>query len=145
VPAPRWRLGLSVGTTCGTGCARWAAIWSCGGGRRCEVLMALAAETGAGAVHWTRLYTPATVARDKAVKAALKEAGLAAVSHPGHLLHEPWDVETGGRFLQGLQPVLARGAAARGANPRPCRSRGFRRLTAWPASDRWRTGASARR
>ncbi|MGI3164775.1 cryptochrome/photolyase family protein [Pseudooceanicola sp. 200-1SW] len=60
-----------------------------------EVLRGLIAETGAEAVHWTRLYDPQAIARDKAVKAGLKEDGIEAVSHPGHLLFEPWQVETG--------------------------------------------------
>ena len=43
---------------------------------------------------------PTWVARDKAVKAGLKADGIEAESHPGHLIHEPWAVETkaGGAF-----------------------------------------------
>jgi deoxyribodipyrimidine photo-lyase len=90
---------------------------------------------------------PATVGRDRAVKAALGEAGLEA-EPPGHLLHEPWDVaDAGGRVLQGLQPVLARGAAATVPAPLP----GIGRLPAperWPASEAladWRLGAAMNR
>jgi deoxyribodipyrimidine photo-lyase len=60
------------------------------------VLRSLAEETGAQGVHWTRLYAPDTVARDRGVKTALRDAGLEVGSHPGHLLHEPWTVKTKG-------------------------------------------------
>jgi len=58
-------------------------------------LLDLARESGATAVHWNRLYEPASIARDSVVKAGLRSAGLAADSHNGHLLFEPWQVETG--------------------------------------------------
>ena len=51
-------------------------------------------ETGAGAVFWSRQYDPASVARDTHVKAALKADGIAAKSFGGHLMFEPWTVET---------------------------------------------------
>ena len=52
------------------------------------MLAELARATGAGTLRWTRLYAPDTVARDQAVKARLRETGVAAESHPGFLLHE---------------------------------------------------------
>lgn len=60
-----------------------------------EALLALARASGARAVHWQRGYEPATIARDSAVKAALREAGLEAHSHPGALFFEPWNVKNG--------------------------------------------------
>lgn len=57
-------------------------------------LRELAAEVGAGAVHWNRLYEPASVARDKQVKQGLRDAGLHAESHAAALLHEPWLLKT---------------------------------------------------
>jgi len=60
-----------------------------------EALLTLAAETGAEAVYWHRLYEPASIARDKATKMALKDAGLHAESLNGALLVEPWQVQTG--------------------------------------------------
>lgn len=59
-----------------------------------EVLRAVAAEVGAGSVHWSRLYDPRSIARDTAVKAGLKSDGVEVESHPGHLLFEPWTVAT---------------------------------------------------
>lgn len=60
-----------------------------------EALLTLAAEAGAEAVYWHRLYEPASIARDTATKAALKAQGLTAKSLNGVLLVEPWDVKNG--------------------------------------------------
>jgi deoxyribodipyrimidine photo-lyase len=53
-------------------------------------LQQLLYETGATAVYWNRLYEPATIARDRRVKAALCDAGVVAESHHAALLIEPW-------------------------------------------------------
>ncbi|GIX39065.1 MAG: deoxyribodipyrimidine photo-lyase [Silanimonas sp.] len=60
-----------------------------------ETLLTLAAECGAEAVYWHRLYEPASIARDTATKAALKARGLRVESLNGSLLAEPWEVKTG--------------------------------------------------
>ena len=77
-------------------------------GKALDCLRTLAEETGAGAVHWTRLYEPAAIARDSAVKAALREAGLEAESHPGHLIFEPWAVapKSGGDVYRVFTPYF---------------------------------------
>lgn len=92
--APKWRLGL--------GLAEFArALAELGSrlivrrGAALPVLEALLSETGARAVLWNRLYDGAARARDSAVKAALRAQNVAADSHGGHLLFEPWTVETG--------------------------------------------------
>ncbi|MDG4554268.1 MAG: deoxyribodipyrimidine photo-lyase [Candidatus Competibacter sp.] len=54
------------------------------------VLRELLRETGAGAVYWNRRYEPASIARDRAVKAALREDGVRAESSRAALLVEPW-------------------------------------------------------
>lgn len=59
-----------------------------------ELLMKLARETGAGAVFWNRCYEPAAIARDTAIKAALRQAGLTVETGNSALLHEPWTVQT---------------------------------------------------
>ena len=46
--------------------------------------------TGATAVYWNRLYEPATIARDRAVKTALRADGVSAASAQAALLIEPW-------------------------------------------------------
>ncbi len=58
-------------------------------------LSTLIHQTGAQAVHWNRLYEPALIARDTAIKQALKEQGIVAQSHNAALLHEPWTIKTG--------------------------------------------------
>ena len=50
--------------------------------------------TGAGAVYWTRLYTPAAMERDKKIKQTLSESGVEAKSFKGALLLEPWEIAT---------------------------------------------------
>jgi deoxyribodipyrimidine photo-lyase len=60
-----------------------------------DALLAVARATGATAVHWNRRYEPLAIARDTRVKAALRDAGLAAESHNGSLMFEPWTVQTG--------------------------------------------------
>ncbi|MEM7733658.1 MAG: deoxyribodipyrimidine photo-lyase, partial [Pseudomonadota bacterium] len=75
-------------------------------GKAIDVLKALADETGATAIHWHRAYDPDSIARDTDAKSALKDAGLEAQSHAGHLLFEPWTVETGsGGFYKVYSPM----------------------------------------
>lgn len=120
----------------------------CRSGDALEVLRALVAETGAGAVVWSRRYDPASIARDKRVKAALGEDGVQARSYPGFLLFEPWTVETGQggpykvyspywRAVSGRE--VAEGLAAPGRISAP---------KAWPDSEAladWQLGAAMRR
>jgi len=63
-------------------------------GSSVETLLRLAAENGCDFVCWTRLYDPASVPRDKAVKTALRTQGIDAHSFNGSLLFEPWEVTT---------------------------------------------------
>jgi deoxyribodipyrimidine photo-lyase len=59
-----------------------------------EVLRSLAAECGATAVHWNRRYEPAALARDAAIKSALREDGIEVRSFNSALLFEPWTIQT---------------------------------------------------
>ena len=91
---PKWRLGLGAEAVS----ERLRAIGSrlvFRQGRALDALSRLIGETGAEDVWWTRAYDPASVARDTGVKAALKERGIGARSFAGHVLFEPWTVETG--------------------------------------------------
>jgi len=140
--APKWRLGLGV--------ARFGkALEGIGSrlilrrGKALDVLQDLMRETGAGAVWWSRQYDPDQVARDAAVKSALRDQGLEARSFRGHLIFEPWQVETGtGKFYQVYTPFWK---AVRGRDV-PARSSSPARLPApdsWPESDRledWQLG-----
>ncbi len=145
--APQWRLGLGVEAFA----ARLEGIGArliLRRGQALESLRALIAETGAGAVWWTRQYDPDQIARDKAVKAALREDGIDSTSFRGHLIFEPWEVETGaGKFYQVYTPFWK---AVRGREV-PARSAAPSTLTApahWPESDtlsEWRMGRAMNR
>ena len=111
-----------------------------------EAVAALAEETGAADVVWNRLYEPALVERDTAIKAQCRDAGVAPRSFNSALLFEPWTVrtQTGGYYRvftpfwrhclkQGFEP--AQGAVTRLLPP-----------ARWPASGDlagWRLRPSA--
>jgi deoxyribodipyrimidine photo-lyase len=145
--APKWRLGLGVEHLA----ARLEAIGTrlvLRKGDALPTLRALVKATGAGAVWWTRLYDPDARKRDEAVKAGLRADGIEARSFPGHLLFEPWTVETGqGGFYRVHTPFWN---AVKNRDPGrqlPAPSM----LTvpaAWPDSDEiaaWDMGAAMRR
>lgn len=145
--APRWRLGLGVGHFAGR-LATLGLRLVLRRGEALATLRALVRETGAGAVWWSRLHDPAARRRDEAVKAGLAADGVEARSFPGHVLFEPWTVETGqGGFyrvytpfwnaVRGRDPGLPLAAPATVAGP-----------AAWPASERledWALGAAMNR
>ncbi len=58
-------------------------------------LRELARTVDASAVYWNRLYEPASIARDQAIKQSLREDGLIAESFNAALLAEPWQLKTG--------------------------------------------------
>jgi deoxyribodipyrimidine photo-lyase len=62
-------------------------------GASLATLQDLIARSGATAVYWNRLYEPAAVCRDTAVKLALRNAGVVAASSNAALLFEPWEVQ----------------------------------------------------
>ncbi|ETX30726.1 cryptochrome/photolyase family protein [Roseivivax isoporae] len=92
--APAWRLGLGIGHLDGALRDKGSRL-TLRSGNAAEVLLELVEETGARAVHWMRAYDPDSVDRDTRVKEALKARGIAAESFAGHLMFEPWTVETG--------------------------------------------------
>ncbi|WP_226780753.1 cryptochrome/photolyase family protein [Oceaniglobus trochenteri] len=141
---PKWRLGLGVGHMADL-LAEQGSRLILRRGRALEVLRALVAETGAGAVYWSRVYDPDSIARDKGVKAGLKEDGIEAESFAGHLLFEPWSVETQtGGFYKVYTPfwksVKGRDVPAALSAPSDIPAPGD-----WPASDTlddWAMGAA---
>jgi deoxyribodipyrimidine photo-lyase len=145
--APRFRLGLAI--------EHFAASLEAIGARlvlrrgpALAVLQGLIAETGAAGVMWSRAYDPASKARDQAVKASLKDAGLVAESHPGALIHEPWTVQNGqGAPYKVYTPFwkAVRGLAVPHPAPAP---KSLRPPASWPRSDAlgdWALGAAMRR
>ncbi|MBK1634430.1 cryptochrome/photolyase family protein [Rhodovulum adriaticum] len=145
--APKWRLGLGI-EAFGQALARSGSRLILRRGDGLSVLRALVAETGAGAVIWTRAYDPDSVARDKAVKAALKGDGIDARSVPGHLLFEPWSVETGqGGFYKVYTPFWKTVCGREVPDPTPAPAR-ISAPETWPASEGlsdWRMGAAMNR
>ncbi|WP_299627592.1 deoxyribodipyrimidine photo-lyase [uncultured Tateyamaria sp.] len=91
--APKWRWGLGVEHLAETLAGKGSRLIH-RSGDALDVLQALIQETGAGAVYWSRLYDPAAVSRDTEVKSALKAQDIDARSFGGHLMFEPWTVET---------------------------------------------------
>jgi deoxyribodipyrimidine photo-lyase len=145
--APKWRLGLAVAAF-SRALEGLGARLTLRRGPALAVLQALVTETGADAIWWSRTYDPASVARDTGVKAALKAQGLEARSFAGHLLHEPWEVETGqGGFYRVFTPYWRatrdRGVAAPAVAPDWLRG-----PERWPVSDdlaAWQLGAAMNR
>ncbi|MGC3937687.1 cryptochrome/photolyase family protein [Roseobacter sp. EG26] len=91
--APKWRLELAIDTFAQSLAAKGSRL-ILRRGSALQELQKLVTETGAKAVYWSRLYDPASIARDTEIKSTLKEQGVAAQSFGGHLLFEPWTVET---------------------------------------------------
>jgi len=145
--APKWRFMLGVAAFA-RGLEAKGARLVLRRGAALDTLRALIDETGAAAVIWARAYDPASVARDKAVKAALKEAGVEARSVPGHLLFEPWNVETGeGGYYKVYTPFWKAVCDRDVPEPRPAPGR-FPAPENWPDSedlDAWQMGAAMHR
>jgi deoxyribodipyrimidine photo-lyase len=145
--APQWRLGL--------GLDHLARELEGQGGRlilrkgpALETLRNLISTTGAERVFWTRLYDAPSVARDSEIKAALKSDGIEARSFGGHLMFEPWTVETGkGEYYKVYTPfwraVKDRDVEAPRSTPGKIPA-----PEGWPDSDRledWHLGSKMRR
>ncbi|MBN7786133.1 deoxyribodipyrimidine photo-lyase [Ponticoccus gilvus] len=145
--APQWRLGLGLGHFAEAldGKGLRLVLRS---GDPVDCLKALVRETGAEAVHWTRAYDPDSVARDKAVKAALEAQGITAQSHTGHLMFQPWAVETKtGGYYKVYTPFwkAVRGLGVNDPLPVPAT---LNAPASWPDSEKlddWRLGAGMRR
>ena len=107
--------------------------------------MTLVQETGACAVFWSRSYEPSLQDRDAQIKSALKGLGVDARSFPGHLLFEPWTVQTKtGGFYRVYSPMWKAVKDTDIAAPLPAPSR-ISAPVDWPTSDNlydWRLGAA---
>lgn len=145
--AARWRLGEGVANFSSTLENRGLQL-VLRKGPALPVLRDLLHETGASGVWWGRLYDPQARQRDSAIKEDLGRAGLEARSFAGHLLVEPWQVETGAGgpyrvYTPFWKAVSARAIAAPFAAP-------ARLIPAahWPASEAladWNLGAAMNR
>lgn len=142
--APKWRLGLGL-EAYGKALEEKGSRLILRRGNALEALRALIKETGAGAVHWSRLYDPDAIERDTDVKAGLKDDGIAVESHPGLLMFEPWTVETQeGGYYKVYSPMWR--AVKDREVPAPLDAPGdLKPPKDWPESealDDWRMGAA---
>ena len=131
---PKWRLGLGAEALAAALAAKGSRLIF-RRGRALDTLRALVAETGATAVHWSRAYDPDAIARDTEVKAGLKADGIAAESHAGHLLFEPWTVETGQGGPYRVYTPFWRAVKDREVPPALSAPAAIPAPATWPASD----------
>ena len=145
--APLWRFGLG-GDALAEELKKAGSRLILRRGRALDVLQELVAETGAKTLRWSRAYDPAQVARDKAVKAAFKASNVDAESLPGHLMFEPWSVETKeGGFYRVYSPFWRSVAGRDVAAPMP-RPDVIPAPSSWPRSEDladWNLAAGMRR
>lgn len=145
--APRMRLGLSV-ESLAKDLNKKGQQLILRKGDALSVLQDLIKETGASAVYWSRLYDVTAKERDTQVKATLKNDGIEAKSFAGHLLFEPWTVETKtGGFYKVYTPMwkMVRNRELDSTLAAPAK---IAAPDAWPASDTlddWRMGADMQR
>ena len=145
--AARFRLGLSVASL-QQQLERIGSRLILRRGKACDVLRDLVAETGAGSVFWSRLYDPKSKERDTGVKADLKDAGIDAQSFEGHVLFEPWTVQTKtGGYYRVYSPMWknVRDKELPASLPRPAK---LHTPDQWPDSDTleaWQMDADMRR
>jgi deoxyribodipyrimidine photo-lyase len=143
--APRWRLGLGLGALAEALEDRGSRLILRREGRAEKALLDLVKETGAQGVYWSRLYDPETVGRDTSIKEVLKAEGVEGRSFGGHLMFEPWTVETKtGGYYKVYTPfwnaVKTRGVDAPRGTPKDIPAPGK-----WPKSeklDAWNMGAA---
>lgn len=132
--APTWRLGLGLEALA----ERLEGIGSrliLRRGPALEVLRALTRETGADCVTWNRLYVADERERDTGVKKALAEDGIDARSHHGHVLFEPWTVETGSGGYYKVYTPFWKNVRNRDVGPALSAPSELRAPQAWPDSD----------
>lgn len=145
--AAKWRLGLAVAHFAGELAARGSRL-ILRRGNALEVLQHLLVETGVADVWWSRTYDPEGIARDTAVKSALKAAGLVAVSFPGQLLFEPMEVATGQGGPYRVYSPFWRAVKDRPVSAPSAPPGRLRAPEQWPPSEQitdWGMGAAMRR
>ncbi|MBM1309052.1 deoxyribodipyrimidine photo-lyase [Sulfitobacter mediterraneus] len=133
--APKWRLGLGVGALADALEKKGSRLILRRADQALDALKELIEETGAGAVYWSRLYDPETVARDSAIKEHLKGQGIEARSFGGHLMFEPWTVETKtGGFYKVYSPFW-KSVKTRDVEPPRAAPSDLHPPESWPKSD----------
>lgn len=145
--APKWRLEKGV-RALSQSLRRYGSRLILRKGPASLVLNALVAETRASAVYWSRAYDPASIERDRVIKACLGARGVSAKSFPGHLLFEPWQVATrAGEPFRVFTPMWRAVQTREVPWPLPAPS-GIRPPQNWPVSEKlsdWRLGQAVQR
>jgi deoxyribodipyrimidine photo-lyase len=145
--APKWRLELAIGHFADRLAGKGSRL-ILRRGAALDTLRQVIEETGADAVYWSRLYDPKSVARDTQVKSALKDAGVDARSFGGHVMFEPWTVETKtGGFYKVYTPFW-KAVKDRAVEAPLTAPRSLPAPAEWPRSDslaEWRMGAAMNR
>ncbi|MDP1631599.1 MAG: deoxyribodipyrimidine photo-lyase [Caulobacter sp.] len=133
--ASRWWLNRSLEALAGE-LARRGSRLILRRGPAAEVLRALLAETGAGAVFWNRLYDRQAIARNRGIKAELTEAGVEVRSFNAALLNEPWEIRNGaGLPYRVFTPYWRAARALVAEGPPPALPARLCAPDAWPAAD----------
>jgi deoxyribodipyrimidine photo-lyase len=91
--ASRWWLHESLGQFAATLKSRGSRL-ILRQGPALTVIRSVVRASGADAIYWNRRYEPASIARDTALKQALRELQLSTQSFNGALLAEPWDIRS---------------------------------------------------
>jgi len=105
-------------------------------GKTDEILDDLIAETGASRVYWNRLYEPAAIERDMAIKSSLRGRGIRAESYNSALLVEPGAVMTGGGAPYRVYTPFWRACRAQAPFGRPEPApRAIPKPHSWPGSE----------
>ncbi len=145
--APKWRLGESL-SALGRRLDQRGSRLILRRGDAGESLEALAGETGARRIVWSRLYDPRSLERDRKIEERLRTKGMAVETVNASLLFEPETVETGsGGGYKVYSPFwrAVRGRDVPSSLPEPG---DLRPPQAWPRSDRledWDVGAAMNR
>lgn len=110
--ASRWWLHHSLTALDGALRERGSGLVVAAGESRAQ-LRRIARACAATRVFWNRLYEAAAVARDSAIKQALRGDGLGCESFNAALLFEPWEIATGNREPYRVFSAFWRKACAR--------------------------------
>ncbi|WP_092776965.1 cryptochrome/photolyase family protein [Jannaschia pohangensis] len=132
--APKWRLGLGLGSI-GESLAAVGSTLILRRGKALDVLRELVDETGAETVVWNRLYVEDERLRDTSVKEHLRDAGLEAKSFQAHVLFEPWTVVTGTGGYYKVYTPFWKSVRDRDVGPALTAPSSVAAPDAWPGSD----------
>ena len=100
-------------------------------GRAEQLIPELVQQTDASGVYWNRCYEPWRIHRDRQIKTALREQGIAAESYNGSLLFEPQSVTKGdGTPYRVFTPFYKKGCLEGAPPPRkPKRASSIKRVS----------------